>query len=309
MHDVSDVANLGYVHRVNRAIDHVTRHLAEPLPLEDVARVACFSPFHFHRIFRALIGETLHAFVKRVRLERALYLMTHHPGASLTDVALRCGFSSSSDFSRSFRAKYGVPPSVFDVAELRRARRDQMVDQLTPDDRHRLERLPTGANPDGFTVHVRDVPARRVAYLRVTRPYSAPDRVTGAATRLVAWARQHGLAGGQWLGYQWEDPELVALDLCRYDIGVEVPMTAEVNDDVSVTVFPAMKLAELAIAGPIELEMRALDWLFTTWLPRSSYVPDHQPGFEAWNGEPFAHGHTHFDLRLQLAVVDAGTLR
>ena len=84
-------------------------------------------------------------------------------------------------------------------------------------------------------------------------------------------------------------------------------MSTVVDDDVSVTMFPPMKLAELAIAGPIELEMRALDWLFTTWLPRSPYVPDHQPGFEAWNGEPFAHGHAHFDLRLQLAVVDAAT--
>ena len=307
MRDLPDLASLDYVQRVNRAIDHVTRHLAEPLQLEDVARVACFSPFHFHRIFRALTGETLHAFVKRVRLERALYLMSHGGGAALTDVALRCGFSSSSDFSRSFRAHYGVPPSVFDVAGLRRARRDDMIDQLSPDDRNRLARLPAGANPDGFIVQIRDVPARRVAYLRVTQPYSAPDRVIGAVARLMAWATERGLAGGQWLGYQWEDPEIVPLDLCRYDVGVEIPMTAAVDDDVSTTVFPAMKLAELAIAGPIELEMRALDWLFTTWLPRSHYVPDHQPGFEAWNGAPFAHGHTHFDLRLQLAVVDAAT--
>jgi AraC family transcriptional regulator len=305
MADLPDLANLDYVQRINRAIDHVTRHLADPLPLEDVARVACFSPFHFHRIFRALIGETLHAFVKRVRLERALYLMTHHEGARLTDVALRCGFASSSDFSRSFRAQYGVPPSVFDVAQLRRARRDRMQDQLAPEDRNRLARLPPGANPDGFTVRVRDVPARRVAYTRIIAPYSAPDRVTGAATRMLAWAQQRGLAGGQWLGYQWEDPEIVPLELCRYDLGVEVPLAAVIDDHVSVTTFPAMTLAELELAGPIELELRALDWLFTTWLPQSGYVPDHQPGFEAWNGAPFAHGHSHFELRLQLAVVDA----
>ena len=54
----------------NRAIDHVTNNLASPLKLKDVARVACFSPHHFHRIFRALVGETLATFVKRVRLER-----------------------------------------------------------------------------------------------------------------------------------------------------------------------------------------------------------------------------------------------
>ncbi|HZJ65209.1 MAG TPA: AraC family transcriptional regulator [Kofleriaceae bacterium] len=303
MGDLPNLANLDYVHRVNRAIDHVTRNLAEPLALEDVAQVACFSPYHFHRIFRSLVGETLHAFVKRLRLERALYLISHEKGASLTDVALRCGFASSSDFSRSFRTQYGVPPSLFDVEQFRRTRRDQMADALAPDDRHRLAGLPAGDNPDGFEVRLRELPARRVAYERVQKPYSGG--VPEAAARMLAWAKQRGLAGGQWLGYQWDDPEIVALELCRYDIGLEVPASAPVDGGVNVTTFPAMTVAEIAIAGTVELEMRAIDWLYRTWLPRSRHVPDHQPGFEAFDGEPFAHGNEHFELRIQLAVVDA----
>lgn len=301
-----DLAKLDYVDRVNRAIDHVTRNLAEPLHLEDVARVAAFSSFHFHRIFRALVGETLAQFVKRVRLERAMYLMSHRPGTSLTDIALACGFSSSSDFSRSFRAHHGVPPSLFDVQRFRDARREAMQTALAPDEEHRLQRLPAGDNPDGFTVRIRDVPARRVAYLRVQRPYES-DHVMAAAARLVAWARPRGLAGGQWLGYQWDDPEIVALDRCRYDVGLEIPDGVGGDGDVGIVGFPAMTLAEVDIAGPIELEMRAIDWVYRTWLPTSGWVPDHQPGFEAWNGEPFAHGTAHFELRLQLAVVDAAT--
>src|SRR5215470_6894619 len=166
MAGLPDLANLDYVHRVNRAIDHVTRHLAEPLPLDDVARVACFSPYHFHRIFRSLVGETLHAFVKRARLERAVHLISHG-GGSLTEIALACGFSSSSDFSRSFRSQYGVPPSAFDLDTYRDARRGQLVDAAG----HRLERLPAGKNPDGFVVALRDLPPRRVAYTRVSKPY------------------------------------------------------------------------------------------------------------------------------------------
>ena len=72
---MSDLANLTYVDRVNRAIDFILQNLAEPLKLDDVARAAHFSPFHFHRVFRSLVGETLNNFVKRVRLERALYLL------------------------------------------------------------------------------------------------------------------------------------------------------------------------------------------------------------------------------------------
>jgi AraC family transcriptional regulator len=305
MGDLPNLANLDYVGRVNRAIDHVTRNLAEPLKLEEVAKIACFSPYHFHRIFRAVVGETLHDFVKRVRLERALYLIAHGDRPALTEVALACGFSSSSDFSRSFRKHFGVAPRAFDIEKLRRERRDQLMGSLP--DSHRLARLPESPSPDGFTVRLRDLPARRVAYLRVFRPY-VEGHVFDAAARLLAWARERGLAGGQWLGYQWEDPELVPLDLCRYDVGVEIPETAVVDGDVSEIRFSPMKVAEIDMAGPVDLEIRALQWLYGAWLPRSGFTPDHQPGFEAWIGEPFAHGTTHFEVRLQLAVVDAATV-
>lgn len=305
MPDLPNLANLDYVDRVNRAVDYVTRNIAQPLRLEDVARAACFSSYHFHRIFRALMGETLACFVKRVRLERSVYLLSHRQGASLTEIALACGFSSSSDFSRSFRGHYGVPPREFDVERFRRSRREAMQASLTPPDKpHRLERVPAGKNPDGFAVTLRNLAARRVAYIRVHHPYEG-DRVPQAAARLVAWAEARGVADGQWLGYQWDDPEIVALDKCRYDVGLEVPGTALADGEVSITEYSPCLVAELDIAGSIDVELRALDWLYLTWLPSSGYAPAHQPGFEAWNGRPFAHGMEHFELRVQLAVVDA----
>ncbi len=302
MGDLPNLANLDYVDRVNRAIDYVTRNLGQPLPLEDVAKAACFSPYHFHRIFRAIVGETLHAFVKRTRLERALYLLSHRDRPALTDVALACGFSSSSDFSRSFRDHFGVPPRAFDVEGFRGTRREQMMKSLG--DGQRFARLPQNANPDGFAVRLRDLPARRIAYLRVLRPYEE-GRVVQAFERLIAWARGRGLESGQWLGYQWEDPEIVPLDLCRYDVGVEVPNDVRIDGDVSETRFQAMTVAEIDIKGTVDLEVRALDWLYGTWLPRSGFAPAHQPGFEAFDGLPFAHGMEHFELRVHLAVVDA----
>jgi AraC family transcriptional regulator len=293
------------VDRVNRAIDHVTRNLDQPLKLEDVARVACFSSFHFHRVFRVVVGETLAQFVKRVRLERALYLLTHRPGIKLTEVALACGFTSSSDFSRSFRARYGVPPRRFSIDAHRDARRPSIEALFDPSlESHRVARLPPGANPDGFSVRLRDVPARRVAYTRVYRPFEG-DRVSTVAREMLAWARERGVADGQWLGFMWDDPEIVALEQCRYDVGLEIPRDLQVGGEVSVTEFPAMKLAEVDVVGPLDLELRALDWIYGSWLPTSGWAPDHQPCFEAWNGDPFAHGTTHFDLRVQLAVVDA----
>lgn len=79
------------------------------------------------------------------------------------------------------------------------------------------------------------------------RPERNRDGVPAAAAGLVAWARERGLAGGQWLGYQRDDPEIVPLERCRHDVGGELPDAAAVEPDVNVAVFPAITVAELAI--------------------------------------------------------------
>lgn len=158
----------------------------------------------------------------RIRLERAVYLMAHRDRPRLTDVALAVGFSSSSAFSRAFRQRFGVPPREFDVAAFRRDGLGRLVDTLPDPDL--LAHLPEPGDADRFAVGLRDLPPRRIAYLRVFRPYEG-DGVRSALTRLMAWAEARGLAGGQWLGYQWDDPTIVPLEQCRYDVGLEVPAT------------------------------------------------------------------------------------
>jgi transcriptional regulator GlxA family with amidase domain len=58
----------GYAERVQRVVDYLAEHLDETLDLEVLARVACFSPYHFHRIYRALLGETVSDTLRRLRL-------------------------------------------------------------------------------------------------------------------------------------------------------------------------------------------------------------------------------------------------
>jgi AraC family transcriptional regulator len=165
-----------------------------------------------------------------------------------------------------------------------------------------LQKLPPGENPDGFVVVMRKLPARRVAYIRVANSYQG-NGVIAAIDTLRAWADARGLADGQWLGYQWDDPEIVPLEKCRYDVGLEIPDTVAIGGEVSVTTFPPMTVAEVEIKGSIELEMRAIDWMYTTWLPHSGHAPANQPAFEVWNGKPFAHGMEYFELWMHLPVV------
>lgn len=291
---------LAYVERVNLAIDHVVKHLAEPLRLSAVARTAMLSPFHFHRVFQTTVGVTLADFVKRLRLEKALSMMLLSPRPALTSIALACGFSSSSDFSRSFKQQFGVPPSAFDVGAWRDAHRAELDSHV---ERHHLRRLPPRRNPDGFRVRIRELPARTVAYIRVSDPYQG-DGVAAATRRLLAWAERHGIADSQWLGYQWDNPEVASLKDCQYHVAVELhrPAPPLPAGEIGRFRFPPMIVAQVEIRGGIDLELRALRWLYGSWLPRSGYVPDDHPGFEAWIGRPFAHGFEHFELHAQLPV-------
>ncbi len=311
---------MGYAERLNLAIDHVVGHLGEPLRLADVARAARLSPFHFHRVFQVLVGETLSEFVKRLRLERALVMMAHRPRSSLTTIALTCGFASSSDFSRCFKQRYGAAPSAFDTKGWREAHGSELqalVTEPAPSTsseqtrstssgqagRFHLGRLPAANNPDGFKVKIRDLPARTVAYIRVLDPYRG-DAVASATHRLIAWAERNSLADGQWLGYQWDNPEITSLEDCQYHVAVEAERFVP-RGEIGQFRFPPMTVAQVEVRGGIDLELRAIQWLYGTWLPRSGYVPGDQPGFEAWIGRPFAHGTEHFELYAQLPIERA----
>lgn len=307
-----------YIERVNRAIDHIITNLARRLSLDEVAKAARFSPFHFHRIFKAHLGETLNQFIKRQRLERALYLMFHAPKRSLTDVALDCGFSSSSDFSRSFKQHYGLAPRAFDLKHFRDTRREAFERLMQnqegfpsftsqpPNDKTNHDVDP---NPDRFEATLRDLPARTVAYIRVLDPYRK-GVARAACERLLAWAERdptRRLADGQWLGYMWDEPEIVALAKCRYDVALVVDDVDDFADfkpagEIGRFEFPPMRVAEVIVRGDLALEARAIDWLYTTWLPQSGYVPDDQPAFEAWIGKPFAHGYEYFEIAVQLPI-------
>lgn len=299
---------MAYVERVNLAIDHVVANLDKPLKLSAVAKAAHMSPFHFHRVFQAMMGETLADFVKRARLDRAIVMMAHTPRMVLADVAPECGFASASDFSRSFKQKFGAAPSAFDIRSWRDANRARL--EATLPEWTKSLHLSAGAggggggNPDGFRVVVRELPARTVAYIRVHDPYKG-DAVVVAVHRLMEWAERNGCSDGQWLGYQWENPEVTPLEQCRYHAAVECEKVVA-RGEVGKYRFPAMTVAQVEVKGDINLELRALYWLYGVWLPQSGYVPADQPGFEAWIGKPFAHGMEKFELNVQLPIRREG---
>lgn len=102
-----------YERRMHRVIEHIDRRLDQPLDLTSPADVAHFSPYHFHRLFAARMGETLGAYLRRRRVEVAAMRLAAQPRTTVLNIALSVGFGSAEAFSRAFRSRFSCSPSAW----------------------------------------------------------------------------------------------------------------------------------------------------------------------------------------------------
>ena len=292
-----------YLQRINAVIDHVRENLTEDLSLDALARVAGFSPFHFHRLFKSITEETINEMVVRLRLERAVSLLRATPVLSVTDAAFACGFRSVSVFSRLFKRQYGINARQWDrQSRLKNSKNGQVGDGFP---RYTLEHLSDFAERDAFKVQIRSLPQQRLAYIRVYDSYSKFSRVSEAYYRLIEWYRLKGgrLEQTTLYGMSQDDPEVTPLRLCRFDWCLKVPVDWEAEGDVSVQNFPACQVASIHCLGGIMQEYKALQYLFRYWLPRSRYQPANLPGMEIYRRQPIELGWETFDIDCALPVA------
>ena len=101
--ETKDINKEEYQLRINKVTDYIHQNIDQPLSLQKMAGIACFSPFHFHRVFTILTGETPTDYIKRTRIEKAALLLKQ-----TTEIAALCGFSSLSLLSRNFRLHFSM---------------------------------------------------------------------------------------------------------------------------------------------------------------------------------------------------------
>jgi AraC family transcriptional regulator len=290
------VNRLEYEKRVNRVIDHIRGHLTHELLLVSLARVATFSPFHFHRVFKAVTTETLFAFIQRLRIEKAAGALTTHPDLSVLEVALDHGFSSSATFARAFKAHFGMSATEWrdGGAQRWRARRQpernpskQVRNPGKASPRVRADTAPRLEEGRRMNVHVREFPAYRVAYMRYVGPYGARG-IPELWARFGKWLAAHDLGpGGRiTLGVGYDDAAITAADKCRYDACVVVSDGFQPDRWVNVMDLPGGKCAVGQFQGTAHDITTVWDRVFSSWLPNSGYQPDDRPCFELYRGDP-----------------------
>jgi AraC family transcriptional regulator len=278
-------ARAEYTRRMHRVLAHIDARLDQALPLAELAEVAYFSPFHFHRLFTAWMGETVGDYLRRRRLEVAAQRLMSQPALPVLELALGVGFGSGEAFTRAFKERFGCTPTAWRVQGQQRRKSDQAdskLDQAAP----AAPGDPAAPNPPETVMNVQviDRPAVHLAYLRRTGPYG--DGVAQFWQQQVApWMQANGLTASPRYGISHDDPFITAPERCRYDAGAEVPAGFAPTAPGLVAPVPGGRCASLYFKGTAAEIGAAWTALMRDWLPGSGMQLDARPCFEFYRPE------------------------
>ncbi len=299
-----------YIRRVNLACDYIDARIGSSLTLEELAAVAGFSEFHFHRIFAAMTGETLFSFITRLRVERAATLLCTRPDRNVTGIAMECGFSSHAVFCRQFKRRFGCAPSEF--RQRNHGQADSSLRQLL---RNRGEAADYAArynegikNTGRFEkmpeVTIEKIPKTRLAYIRYVGAYQNDGALfEGLYGRLFAWAKPRGVDTTVTYVLYHDDPAITEETKLR--ISVCVPIGADMQ--VSGEVCEMEAFGGTYAVGHFDLKNgeygEAWAFMYRDWLPGSGYAPAGEVCFERYREQCGPEGSMPVDICIPLEVL------
>jgi AraC family transcriptional regulator len=287
-----------YQSRINKTFDYIESHIEKQFTLEELASVANFSKYHFHRIFQGMVGETPFQFILRLRLEKAATALIYKPGLTITEIAYSCGFSDISIFSRNFRNHFQVSATQWRSAKSKNSNLSQTdSNKVHANDRPSVYfcRITNTlkwktAMKLNKSVEVTVLPVMTVAYIRHTGPYKGDGKLFEKLWgRICSWAGPKGLLQLpviKFLVIYHDDPKVTAEDKLRMSVCITVPPDTKVNDEIG-----KMKIeAGSYVIARFELKedefTEAWEWVYGQWFPASGYQPDDKPCFEIYPEEP-----------------------
>ena len=260
-----------YQRHLDAVTDYIYAHLDDDLSLETLAHVSGFSRYHWHRIYRAVRGETAAQTVRRLRLERAAAMLTE-TSWPVERIAWKAGFTGTEVFSRAFLRSYGTTPSRF-----------------RNDGRAASSGSSMMSCGSGLTSPVREAPGwpvrvearcgyrlavseHRGSYMDIGRAFSRVRDRVGSGSLMVAI-------------YE-DDPDAVPPADLRSAAGTVVDPGTRIPHDLAERLVPAGRYAIMRYVGPYSSMHVAYLWLYGQWLPSSGEEPRDHPIVEEYLTDP-----------------------
>jgi AraC family transcriptional regulator len=260
--------------RLNRVLVYIQENIDKPLLLGILADVACFSPFHFHRIFQAYVGETLNDYIRRIRMERAA-LQLCHSEESITSIALNAGYETSAAFSKAFRLHFGKNPTDFKKSKT------ISVDKKLLD--LKFENMEVKKmQPD-----IRTFSDQKVLFVRKTGKYDKAASEAWSTLMKFAYSRRLMKKDTKAIGISHDDPDITPEEKIRYDACITINQDVKPEGEVGIQTINGGRYAVFLHKGPYDRLGETYKAIFTQWLPLSGEKLRDVPCFEIYlNRDP-----------------------
>lgn len=274
-----------HIERVNEVLFSIHGDIAKNFSVEALASLVAMSPFHFNRIFKEITQESLHAYIKRVKLEHAANLLLFNPDATITSIMHDVGFSSNASFSQAFKENFGVTPTKWREVDIANENRDFSFAHKS------------------LHVKICSMPAFEVAYVR----HKGYDRsIKTAWLKLQAWALSVGIdfSHQHMIGLHHSNPRFVESSLCHYVACIELPCDKKFyrSGEIGVMKIPQTFCAVFSLQGIYGDLRKYMDVIYHDWLPKSDYEKASLPSFALYRENHFMNADETFDLDFCIPV-------
>lgn len=254
---------------VNAVVDYINLHLGEEIDLKSLAKISHFSPFYFHRIMKAFLGEPIGTFIVRTRTEAAARLL-RYSDAPIADIAYRIGYSSPSSLSKVFKQFYGISPLEY------------------RNNKNFVIMKPAIIRPDlELKREVKEVSARNVIYIRLFGDYKMND-YGGTFMRLFQFVQEQQLPMGEGLPLciYHDDPKVTPADKLRTDVCMVMPEAVAPKGDIGFKQIPAGRYAIFLYKGSYEHLQAVYDTIYGKHIPEMECTLRDEPSAERYMNNP-----------------------
>ncbi|WP_029906600.1 GyrI-like domain-containing protein [Prevotella sp. 10(H)] len=259
-----------YAKRINTVIEYIGSNLDKEMDLNELAGVSNFSVYHFHRIFRAIVGEPIGAFIVRIRVETAARLL-RYTSLPIQDIAYNVGYATPSSLTKVFRQFYNISPTDY-----RNNKSYTIMKPLQPTSDVQLK-----------APKIVELETKKAIYVRLQGDYRTVD-YAGAFKKLWAFVKENGLysAGIEHLSISHDDPKVTETEKLRTDVCLVITKPVEPKGEIGVREILGGKFAIFTYVGPYDDLENVFNTVYRKWLPESGYKLRMEQGFEKYINDP-----------------------
>ncbi len=271
--------------RINEILFQIHFDISAKHSIDSLSKSASMSPFHFNRVFKKIVGESVYAYIRRVRLEHCANALLFNPNSTINEIFSEVGFVSNSSFTHAFKEYFGCTPSKW-----------REID--TP--LHVTQKIET---INSLHVEIAYVEKRRVAYVR-HRGYNRS--IKEAWQRMEEWTMSTNLDFSKMpmIGLHHSNPNIVKKEDCHYVACLEL------NDDfiyfgngkIGVMKIPRIFCAKFRLNGKYGDLMKYMDYIYYEWLPNSKYEKVHLPSMALYHKNHFIRKDEKFELDFYVPI-------